>query len=219
MDIRINDISVSRFHALLKLEKGEFFLEDSNSKFGTLALIRDPISLTENNSFALQIGRTVFSLSIKKKKKMKSTCFGFHNLKCLKICSTIFFFRITTKKELNDLPSNRGKANSVNEEIKKNEMEIEENNNQVEPEADEIEVGNNDANELDNVIFNNDAVPNHIDIIDFNDGDEENMEPEVIMGGENVNNNVMFIKSFNFSEIYFYLMRMSTKTDKIKIST
>lgn len=76
MDIRINDISVSRCHAFLKLDKGEFFLDDSNSKFGTLVLMREPISLTNNNNFALQIGRSVFSLSIMKKKKTKSTCFG-----------------------------------------------------------------------------------------------------------------------------------------------
>ena len=65
-------------------------------------------------------------------------------------------------------------------------MEIEENN------PDEVEMGNNE-NELDNVIFNSEAVPNHIDIIDFNDADEENMEPEIFMGNENVANNVIFL--------------------------
>ena len=71
------------------------------------------------------------------------------------------------------------------EESKKEGMEIEENN------PDEVEMGNNE-NELDNVIFNSEAVPNHIDIIDFNDADEENMEPEIFMGNENVANNVIF---------------------------
>jgi pSer/pThr/pTyr-binding forkhead associated (FHA) protein len=43
-DIRVTDISVSRFHALLKkTNKGYFYLEDNHSKFGTLALVRNPI--------------------------------------------------------------------------------------------------------------------------------------------------------------------------------
>mmetsp|Transcript_1949 Transcript_1949/g.1757 ORF Transcript_1949/g.1757 Transcript_1949/m.1757 type:complete len:133 (+) Transcript_1949:349-747(+) len=36
-DIRISDISVSRFHASIKKEKDQFILYDNNSKFGTLA--------------------------------------------------------------------------------------------------------------------------------------------------------------------------------------
>lgn len=79
------------------------------------------------------------------------------------------------------------------EEHKKDGLEIEENNPAAE--QDEVEMGNNE-NELDNVIFNSEAVPNHIDIIDFNDGDEENMEPEIFMGNENVANNVILIRMF-----------------------
>jgi len=39
-DLRINDISVSRCHARIKLENGKFWLEDNNSKFGTLVLVK-----------------------------------------------------------------------------------------------------------------------------------------------------------------------------------
>lgn len=39
-DLRINDISVSRCHAKIKLENGKFFLEDNQSKFGTLVLVK-----------------------------------------------------------------------------------------------------------------------------------------------------------------------------------
>lgn len=76
----------------------------------------------------------------------------------------------------------RAKGVSLNEEPKKNEVEEENNVHAVDLE--ENEMGNNEANEIDNVIFNNDAVPNHIDIIDFND-DEENLG---IIENENVNN-------------------------------
>lgn len=35
-DIRISDISVSRLHAFIKYEDGNFIIIDNNSKFGTL---------------------------------------------------------------------------------------------------------------------------------------------------------------------------------------
>lgn len=45
-DVRVTDISVSRLHAMLKkTNKGYYVLEDNHSKFGTLALIRNPIPL------------------------------------------------------------------------------------------------------------------------------------------------------------------------------
>ena len=54
MDIRITDISVSRKHAILHYENGKFFLEDNNSKFGTLILLKQPIPVNfENNNFAI----------------------------------------------------------------------------------------------------------------------------------------------------------------------
>lgn len=40
-DVRITDISVSRLHAYIRKSfKGFYYLEDNNSKFGTLALIQ-----------------------------------------------------------------------------------------------------------------------------------------------------------------------------------
>jgi pSer/pThr/pTyr-binding forkhead associated (FHA) protein len=46
-DVRIHDISVSRFHAVIKkTAKGYFYIEDNRSKFGTLALIKHPIILS-----------------------------------------------------------------------------------------------------------------------------------------------------------------------------
>ena len=42
-DIRLNDISVSRFHAMIKRERDHLILVDNNSKFGTLALVKRPL--------------------------------------------------------------------------------------------------------------------------------------------------------------------------------
>ena len=58
-DVRITDISVSRVHALIKKSpKGYFYIEDNNSKFGTLALIKHPFLLSFNESNFFQAGRT-----------------------------------------------------------------------------------------------------------------------------------------------------------------
>lgn len=44
-DIRISDISVSRLHAFIKYEDGNFVILDNNSKFGTLVKLLKPFRL------------------------------------------------------------------------------------------------------------------------------------------------------------------------------
>ena len=58
-DVRINDISVSRKHAVLKynIDEGTLLLRDLKSKFGTLILIKKPLLIKEKK-IHLQIGRT-----------------------------------------------------------------------------------------------------------------------------------------------------------------
>ena len=57
-DVRINDISVSRKHAILKYnDDGTLLLRDLKSKFGTLILIKKPLKIKEKK-IHLQIGRT-----------------------------------------------------------------------------------------------------------------------------------------------------------------
>ncbi len=70
-DLRINDISVSRCHAIIKYKEGDnkqgprFFLEDNLSKFGTLVLVRQRTPLIPGYNKAVQIGRTVINFSVK----------------------------------------------------------------------------------------------------------------------------------------------------------
>ena len=50
-DVRVTDISVSRFHAIIKkTPKGYFYIEDNASKFGTLYLIKKPFLLSYNDT-------------------------------------------------------------------------------------------------------------------------------------------------------------------------
>ena len=52
-DLRVNDISVSRCHVLLKYKEGNFFLEDKKSKFGTLVLIRKFLPIEPTSQMAV----------------------------------------------------------------------------------------------------------------------------------------------------------------------
>ena len=62
-DLRVADISVSRCHAFIKKdEKGHVYLEDNQSKFGTLVLIKAPLVLRESMTYYIQAGRTIMKL-------------------------------------------------------------------------------------------------------------------------------------------------------------
>jgi pSer/pThr/pTyr-binding forkhead associated (FHA) protein len=65
-EVRINDISVSRVHALIKYTDDAFLLEDNISKFGTIVLIKDKVHLKTDSTLALQAGRTVISFASRK---------------------------------------------------------------------------------------------------------------------------------------------------------
>jgi hypothetical protein len=64
-EVRINDISVSRFHAILKYRDDGFYIEDNNSKFGTIVLVQDRVPLKEDHAIAVQSGRTVVSFTMR----------------------------------------------------------------------------------------------------------------------------------------------------------
>ena len=88
-DIRISDISVSRLHAYIKYEDGNFVIVDNNSKFGTLVKLSKPFkieqekrnmnfvvhSLRKNNDAASLVSHIATGqgrrINEKKKKKQK----------------------------------------------------------------------------------------------------------------------------------------------------
>jgi hypothetical protein len=64
-EVRINDISVSRCHAIIKCRKDGFYIEDNLSKFGTIVLLKEKMRLAEEHTMAVQVGRSVVSFTIK----------------------------------------------------------------------------------------------------------------------------------------------------------
>ena len=63
--VRINDISVSRCHAIIKCKQDGFYIEDNTSKFGTIILLKNKLRLRAHHTMAVQVGRTVISFTIK----------------------------------------------------------------------------------------------------------------------------------------------------------
>ena len=64
-EVRINDISVSRCHATIKYKDDGFYIEDQNSKFGTIVLIKERLKLELDKNVAVQVGRTMISFKLR----------------------------------------------------------------------------------------------------------------------------------------------------------
>jgi hypothetical protein len=81
-DIRLSDISVSRFHSLIKQDKqGQYRIKDNESKFGTLIMIQHPkLPVIKNNNLDIQVGRVNLVISMKSNNCLFS-CFNSVNKK------------------------------------------------------------------------------------------------------------------------------------------
>ena len=74
-NILLSDISVSRVHCFLNIENNNVYLEDNNSKYGTLVLIQtSKLNLIENLLLNLQIGRSFINCKVKKPFKFFGCC-------------------------------------------------------------------------------------------------------------------------------------------------
>ena len=74
-EIRISDISASRCHASVRLSGGKFYIDDENSKFGTLVQVKRPLSLELLEEVTVQVGRTVLTLTLKRPWRLIPACF------------------------------------------------------------------------------------------------------------------------------------------------
>ena len=66
-DLRITDISVSRHHSVISLKNGGFYLQDKSSRFGTLISDGSQALLNPGCTLTVQSGRTLITLSLKKR--------------------------------------------------------------------------------------------------------------------------------------------------------
>lgn len=73
VDVRVTDISVSRLHGYLKKsESGFFYIQDNDSKFGTLALVRQPALINSSCNNVYQVGKTLIVFDSEKVKEKVS---------------------------------------------------------------------------------------------------------------------------------------------------
>ena len=73
--VLLSDISVSRIHCIMIVENNQVFIEDNESKFGTLILVQTPnIKISENLPLYIQIGRTFFECKLVKPFKLFNCC-------------------------------------------------------------------------------------------------------------------------------------------------
>eukprot|EP01056_Protomagalhaensia_sp_Gyna25_P003412 Protomagalhaensia_sp_Gyna_25__3411@NODE_307_length_3966_cov_29_644512_g238_i0_p2_GENE_NODE_307_length_3966_cov_29_644512_g238_i0NODE_307_length_3966_cov_29_644512_g238_i0_p2_ORF_typecomplete_len591_score88_08FHA/PF00498_26/8_6FHA/PF00498_26/2_1e10YopYscD_cpl/PF16697_5/8e02YopYscD_cpl/PF16697_5/60YopYscD_cpl/PF16697_5/2_3e10RINGv/PF12906_7/1_3e12CEND1/PF15677_5/0_0011CEND1/PF15677_5/4_7e03Fer2_4/PF13510_6/0_29zfRING_2/PF13639_6/0_37FANCL_C/PF11793_8/0_49K_channel_TID/PF07941_11/5_3e03K_channel_TI len=63
-DVRIADVSISRFHAMIRYQDGCFYLQDHTSKFGTLVALRKPTVVENSEKLSVQVGRTVLHFTL-----------------------------------------------------------------------------------------------------------------------------------------------------------
>jgi pSer/pThr/pTyr-binding forkhead associated (FHA) protein len=52
-EVRVNDISVSRCHAIIKYKDDGIYIEDNKSKFGTLVLLKEPYNIILEHTSAV----------------------------------------------------------------------------------------------------------------------------------------------------------------------
>lgn len=76
MQLILNDISVSRNHCQLKLdEDGNIFLQDCNSKFGSLVLIQaDTIEILKGKTLTIQVGTNYLNIKLILSKNLFGCC-------------------------------------------------------------------------------------------------------------------------------------------------
>jgi len=60
-DVRLVDVSISRCHAVIRCQDGQFLLEDNHSRYGTLVAMNKPQQLELGNPLSVQMGRTMLS--------------------------------------------------------------------------------------------------------------------------------------------------------------
>lgn len=108
-ELRITDISVSRNHAKINYIGGNFYLEDSGSKFGTLIQIKRPVLFEENKDVKVQSGRSLINYSIKLPWTIIPSCF--------RNSSSLYDGAISTRN-LPILPFNTGIPLSISDPYK-----------------------------------------------------------------------------------------------------
>ena len=134
-DLTLSDISVSRVHSIITIYNQNIFIEDNNSKFGTLVLVQTPkLALGENLPLYIQVGRTFLECRINETFSFFSCCGASENL-----CMNYYFDQNLEPRrnnlgtiftiKMDDSEINESKTNEIKENNRYNNSSIDKNNN------------------------------------------------------------------------------------------
>ena len=171
-NLKINDITVSRFHSEIIKENNKFYIRDLYSKFGTGILLQNnKIKIKEDFPLYIQIGKNIMEIKIEKK------CFF-----CYKIFNCLCFKKNFNNKIFNYYgKENAEKINIENvfdfQEINENNIESDDNSsmtsiNKTKKEEIEDFHNNNNNNKIIQIQNNNESENNNN--VNSNDFDNNN---------------------------------------------
>ena len=137
-DILLSDVSVSRIHCFLVINGKNVYIQDNDSKFGTLILIQSPtIKLVEGLPLHIQIARSFIKLLIKKESKFFGCCGISENINVLeyyqqnqKQIETERVFTVKTEFDESEEIINKSEFDEIKEDEKKR-SDIEEYVNEI----------------------------------------------------------------------------------------
>ena len=197
-DILLSDISVSRIHCVISTENKNVYIEDNNSKFGTLILIQSPsIQMVENLPLYFQVGRTFFNCRFKKQAKLLQCCgvserpnlFYYHKQNILQVSAKTTWTVKTDDFDDDELldEAEENNAEKIKEECKSIYLIKEENKENNESKKPKLAREDNkgtmlfDGSEVDyrNNMINNNKVNNQKEI-------NENINIENIINKDNI---------------------------------
>ena len=194
-NLLLSDISVSRLHCKISKSKNNFFIEDFDSKFGTLILMQNPIfQLNTEIPLNIQIGRTFIRLKVKKPFKFFNCCDDTEKIddNVYHEQNSKFIEKIDIKKDIKNEDENDNDDDE--EDIDYSEKKPEAKLKIVEISHNENDINDDDNNDLNNGnnvnIFGKKKNNNNNINVDYNQLDTAN---NVITNGnannENNNNN------------------------------
>lgn len=64
IDIKLNNSSISKYHASIRYEDGKFILSDNNSRYGSYVLLNTPHTIKEHQKTVFSLGNSLITLSI-----------------------------------------------------------------------------------------------------------------------------------------------------------
>ena len=139
MNLILNDLSISRNHCQMELtDKGDIFMKDNNSKFGTLILVQNKsLEILKGQTLTVQAGRTYFNIYYKS------------NFSVFNCCNPIEIDLKSTYEKMNGKSINLEKNNVILEESDSEG----EGNGEVEGKNKNCEEDKKESNEYENNII------------------------------------------------------------------